>query len=67
MANAEYWRAHEEEYRAMARSCATADGRHVWTILAEQCSAMAVQQDALDGLGAGFSRVARPPEKPVAA
>jgi hypothetical protein len=67
MANAEYWRVHEEEYRAMARSCSSTDGRHVWTVLAEQCAAMAIQIDALGALRADVSGVARPSQKPVAA
>jgi hypothetical protein len=67
MADAEYWRVHEEEYRAIARSCSSADGRHVWTVLAEQCAAMAVQVGALEALRADVSGIARTSEKPAAA
>jgi hypothetical protein len=47
MANAEYWRVHEEQYRAMARS-GSPEGRYAWIALAERCAAMAAQEGALD-------------------
>jgi hypothetical protein len=46
--NTEYWRVHEAGYRAMARSCPSADDRHIWTTLADRCAAMADQENVLD-------------------
>ena len=39
----EYWRVHEEEYRAIARTCHDATARRSWTLLADRCAARAAQ------------------------
>jgi hypothetical protein len=59
MANAEYWRVHEAEYRAMARSCSNKDARHNRTVLAERCAAMAAQESALDEVELAPAHAAR--------
>src|SRR5262245_12813957 len=54
MTNAEYWRVHEEEYRAMARSWSSEDGRRRWTGLADRCAAMVAAEDIVELGGLGW-------------
>jgi len=44
-ATAQRWRIREAEYRAIADSCESQDGRRVWLVVAEGCATLAEQLD----------------------
>jgi hypothetical protein len=44
---AERWRIREAEYRAMADTCATAEGKRSWLTLADRCKTLAYYLSAI--------------------